>query len=194
MVTDMILESIQVVVTVLGLAFIWVQIKRSRKDAITGSLVTSLSERWLAIEERRMNIKEGEAKVYYKFLIPELEGMFANEYKGNLRALANALVFNETDRGLQDKEKVFDIIVREYADSDALFNLAEEEFMAGKYLRLVDEKLWRSWEYYLRIPFRSQRMRNYWKLRTKVGATFPAFVDFVEEHYLSSPPERGLED
>jgi hypothetical protein len=186
---DTIIQLIQLVVTIFGLIFVWIQIKRGRKDTLTGSFISSLFERWLAIEDRRLSIKEDDIKVYYKFLMPELSKILKSEYENNLSAFANDYVFNEDDRKFKSKQKIFNIVLREYADADALFNFCEEEFIVAKHLQLVDKKLWKYWEYYLAIPFKSERMRNYWKLKMRVGATFPAFVEFIEKNYLSSSPE-----
>jgi len=186
MAVDTIIQLVKLVVTVLGIVFLWIQINRGRKDAMTGSFINSLFERWLAIEDRRLSIKENDIKIYYKFLIPELEIILKTEYEDNLSALVHDYIFNEDDRKLKSKEKVFGIILREYADADAIFNLCEEEFVVAEHLQLVDKKLWNYWKYYLAMHFKSERMRNYWKLKMRVGAIFPAFAKFVEKNYFSS--------
>lgn len=182
---DTIIQIIQLVVTILGLVFIWIQIKRSRKDALTGSFISSLAERWLAIEERRLSIKEDDIKVYYKYLLPELNNILKTKYQGHLSSFASGYVFNDDDRKLKSKEKIFAIVLREYADIDAIFNYCEEEFIVANHLKLVDRKLWNYWEYYMALNFRSIQMKNYWNLRMKNGATYPEFVKFVEKNYLS---------
>jgi ABC-type antimicrobial peptide transport system permease subunit len=151
---DTIIQIIQLVVTILGLVFIWIQISRSRKDALTGSFISSLAERWLAIDDRRGSINDDDIKVYYKYLIPELNDMLKTKYQGNLASLASDYVFNDDDRKLKSKEKIFAIILREYADIDAIFNYCEEEFIVAKHLKLVNKKLWDYWEFYLALNFR----------------------------------------
>jgi hypothetical protein len=181
---DTIIQIIQLVITILGLVFIWIQINRSRKDALTGSFISSLSERWLAIEDRRLNLREDDIKVYYKYLIPELNDLLKTKYQGNLSSFLSDYVFNDDDIKLKSKEKIFALIVREYAEIDAIFNYCEEEFVVASHLKLVDKKLWDYWEYYLALNFKSEQMRNYWDLRMKHGATYPEFVKFVEKNYF----------
>jgi len=183
---DIVIQLIKLVVTILGLVFIWIQIKRSRKDALTGSFISSLSERWLAIESRRMSLKEDDLKIYYKFLVPELNQLLKAKYDEDLSAFADDYIFNTEDRVSENKEKIFSIVLREYADIEAIFNYCEEEFIVAKHLKLVDKKLWEYWEYYFAMNFRSRKMKNYWKLRMKYGATHPRFVNFIEKNYFKN--------
>jgi len=187
------IQIAQFILTLLGLLFIWIQIKRNSKDSMTSSFIASISERWLAIEDRRLNRTKDELKGYYEFLKPILEGILLNEYEGNLRAFANTYLFNQSERDIIDEEKVFNIIISEYADFGALMNLSEEEFLIGKHMQLVDKRLWKYWEYYLRLPFDSERGRLYWKLRLKYGVTFPDFIEFVENSYLNIAPKWKIE-
>ena len=103
-------QIIQALITLIGLLFIWYQIRRGRKDSMTSSIVSSLNERKLEIEKRKFSISEEDKRVYYKFLIPRLNEILYEEYKGDLHGLAKDYIFNEVDWKLKDKEKVFKIL------------------------------------------------------------------------------------
>ena len=105
-------QIIQAFITLVGLLFIWYQIRRGRKDSMTGSIVSSLNERKLEIEKRKFSISEEEQRVYYKFLIPRLNKILDEEYDGNLNNFAKNYIFNEDDWKLMDKDKIFKIIVK----------------------------------------------------------------------------------
>ena len=184
--SNILLQLIQIVITLVGLFFIWFQIKRGHKDTLTSSFINSLSDRWLAIENRKMSLgRVDEVKIYYKFLIPVLDEILETKFKNDLLSFNDNYIFNDDDRKINDKEKIFNIVIREYADIDALFNLCEEEYIVGKHLNLVDNKLWKYWEFYIRMPFDSKQMRNYWDLRLKVGAAYPDFIRYVQKNYLN---------
>lgn len=184
---EIILQIIQIAVIILGLLFVWYQIRRGRKDSTTGLFISSVSERWVSIEERRHNIKDEEVQEYIKLISPVLNDLLRTVCKGDVSRLAKAFFFNKEDLKLQDTQGLFTQIAKEYVDIDSIFNLCEEKYIAGKHLKLVNKRLWRYWEFYIRNVFNSQQMRNYWHLRQRVGPSYPPFVDFVEKAYLKKP-------
>ncbi len=85
------------------------------------------------------------------------------------------------------KSAVFDAIEKEFSIYDLVFNLFEEEFVAGNYLDLANKKLWDYWDSYIRYNFSIKIVRNHWLLRHECGVVFPGFVEFVKQEYLSEP-------
>jgi len=184
---EVVLQLIQITVIILGLILFWFRVHRGQKESRTGSFLLSLSERWKTIEEHRHNINENEIKTNYHLLAPVLSELLKNRCKGDLAALAKAFLFSKEDLTTTNRKKLFELIAKEYADIDSMINLYEEEYIAGRHLRLVSRKLWRYWEYHIKDFFESSKMRNYWHLRLKVGITYPPFVQFVEKKYLNRP-------
>jgi len=181
------LQIIQITVIILGLILFWFRVHSGQKKSRTTSFLLSVSERWKTIEEHRHNINENEIKTNYNLLAPVLYELLENRCTGDLAALAKAFLFTEEDLTTTNRKKLFELIAKEYADIDAMINLYEEEYIAGRHLKLVSRKLWRYWEFPIRDFFESVKMRNYWHLRLKVGITYPPFVQFVEKKYLKKP-------
>ena len=50
---ELFIQVIQAFITLIGLFFIWYQIRRGRKDSMTGSIVSSLNERKLEIKKQK---------------------------------------------------------------------------------------------------------------------------------------------
>ena len=184
-----------VILTFLGLSLIWYQIRSARQDSMTSSFISAVADHWMLIEDRRMQIRSGEMKVSYRLLPPHLEKLLSTEYQGNLATLAKDFLYHaEGDQliGLvtQGKDNVFEEIIKEYAYEDLIFNLYEEEFTTGKYLHLVNKKLWDYWESYMKQGFQSSVRQNHWRLRQVVGKTFPEFAKFVEQQCLGNTPHK----
>lgn len=185
---ELFIQVIQAFITLIGLFFIWYQIRRGRKDSMTGSIVSSLNERKLEIEKRKSKIKSEEQRIYYKFLIPRLNKKLKKKYNGNLKKFAKNYTFNKVDWELTDKEEIFKIIIREYSELDFLFSLFEEQFIAAKYLKLVDNKTWKYWEFYIKATFYYKQNRNHWKLRDKENFTFTPFYYYIKNECIDHPP------
>jgi hypothetical protein len=205
MTPELLVEIMSAVFTVLGLVLIWRQIESAREDAFTNSFISAVTDHWMAIEERRMQIRTGDFKVAYRFLPEQLEILLSTQYRNDLTALAKDFLFYSEAESLSEailqardlqiaklvalgQERVFDEVTREYAYQDLVFNLSEEEFVAGRYLRIVDERIWRYWEQYIRRGFRSPVRQNHWRLRQLIGKTFDDFARYVEEEYLAKEP------
>jgi hypothetical protein len=170
--------------TLIGLFLIWYQVKSTRKDSITGSLISSINDHWKVIEERKMKLRTGEEKVFYPAIFPVLDELLASKYGGNISALALDFLFDAKNQPIKSKENIFEAIEREYAYQDITFNFYEEEFLAGKHLKLVDDKLWDYWDFYISEHFSTKVKQNHWLLRQKIGRTYPAFAKFVEQKYI----------
>ena len=170
---------------VTGLLLIWYQVRSARKDSITGSLISAVDDHWKIIEERKMKLRTGEEKVSYASLFPVLDELLKDKYENDLSALARGFLFDHRQYSQGDKDQVFQAIAGEYAYQDITFNLYEEEFIAGRYLKLVDSKLWNYWDFYIREHFSTPVKQNHWLLRRKIGRTFPPFVEFVEQEYIT---------
>lgn len=181
---ETLLSVIGSLITLVGLFLIWYQVKSTRKDSITGSLISSINDHWKVIEERKMKLRTGEEKVFHPAIFPVLDELLASTYGGNISALASEFLFDAHKRSLKSKKKVFEAIEREYAYQDITFNFYEEEFLAGKHLKLVDAKLWDYWDFYISEHFSTKVKQNHWLLRTKIGRTYPAFAEFIEQRYI----------
>lgn len=186
MTLELIIASIGTLATITGLLLIWYQVKSARNDSITGSLISAVDDHWKIIEERKMRLRTGEESVYYPSLFPTLDELLAGKYDGDLMGLAKDYLFDHWQRSQGDKQEIFEAIAREYAYQDLTFNLYEEEFIAGRYLKLVDSKIWDYWEFYIRDHFTTSVKQNHWRLRRRIGRTFPPFVEFVESRYIPS--------
>jgi hypothetical protein len=188
MTLETVIQVSGIIITFLGLLLIWYQIKSERKDSMTSSFISAVADHWMLLEERRMQIRAGEMAVSYRLLPPRLEELLSAEYQGDLSAFAKDFLYIDDSQLAElvakGKDEVLNEVSREYAFEDMLFNFYEEEFVAGKYMRLVDKKLWGYWEGYIRQGFRSGVRQNHWRLRQAVGRTFPEFVRFVEKQYL----------
>lgn len=184
---ESILTIVSAIATVAGVLVIWWQIRSSHKDAIKSSLLASISEHWMLIEERRMRIRSGEVKVHYPNLRPHLEKLLSEKYNDDVLAmsqdfLAQSIRTVESDE--PDVNKLFELIESEYAYYDLIFNLYEEQFITAKYLKLADKKLWDYWLWYSRVNFKQRRVVQIWALRREVGLTFPPFAEHIEKQII----------
>ena len=179
--TEITLSIVSIAVTVFGFYIIFLQIKKSREDAITSSFITAVSEHWLSYEERLMKLRTGEDEVYHPTLNAKLEEILLTDYGGDYRKLAKDYLEEARVKTPRGKKGVFQAISQEYYIRDIILNLDEEEYFIAKELKLVSEKLWDWWEYYIKEDFQSPARRRYWELRKMVGVTHPKFVMFVEE-------------
>ena len=181
------MQCVAILVTLTGFAFVLLQIRAAQKNAMMSSLISAVANHWMLIEERRYKIRSGELKPRYRHLFTTLEQWLTDQYQGNLKAMADDFLWeNQSEIAAEGKSAVFDAITRELAFQDLIFNLYEEEFIAGKYLNLVSKELWDYWDLYIRQNFRNKKIRNLWRLRNEFGIVFPKFVEFVEREYLSS--------
>jgi hypothetical protein len=178
---DIVISIAGFVVTVIGLFLIFYQVRAARNDTMTGSFISSISEHWKSIEERRLQLRSGETPAYYPTLFPHLEKLLEGKYKGDLRALAKDYLLEYNNAKRLDKKAIFQAVANEYAYQDIVFNLYEEEFIAAWHLKLVNKKLKGYWRWYMQDTFaKSQVIKLHWELRQVVGRTSPLFVEFVE--------------
>ena len=176
-----------IIVTLLGVLVIVWQIYAAQKVAKMSSILSTVAEHWMLIEERRMQIRSGDMIVSYPRLLPHLKEILSARYNGNLDALAaDFLQGDQTEVIPKGEGEILEAVMREYARYDLYFNLCEEEYVAAKYLNVVNGKLWRYWDSYIRENFRSTVIQNHWQLRRVIGLTFPDFVEFVEQNYLAN--------
>jgi hypothetical protein len=179
-------------VTVIGLFLIFYQVSAARKDTMTGSFISSISDHWKSIEERRLQLRSGEPPAYYPTLFPHLEKLLKEEYKSDLRALAKDYLPEFDNAKRLGKKEVFQAVANEYAYQDIVFNLYEEEFIAAWHLNLVNRKLKAYWLWYMKDTFvKSQVVKLHWELRQVVGRTYPPFVEFVDKELI--PTEARAE-
>ena len=88
---DTIISIAGFVVTVVGLFLIFYQVRASRKITITGSFISSISEHWKAIEERRLQLRSGELPAYYPRLLAHLEKLLQEKHRNNLKRVCKSL-------------------------------------------------------------------------------------------------------
>jgi hypothetical protein len=182
-----ILQALGIFVTVFGFVLVIYQIRQGQRNAMMGSLMSAIANHWMLYEERSRKVRSGQLEVSYPYMHEILEECLRTEYQGNLAALAENFLWEpKIQMGKRKKDAVFEAITREFALHDMLFNLYEEEFIAGKYLQLTSTKLWEYWEAYLRKSFGAKVTQNHWRLRAKHASVFPKFVEFVEKEYLNS--------
>jgi hypothetical protein len=183
---DTIISIAGFAVTVIGLFLIFYQVSAARKDTMTGSFISSISEHWKSIEERRLQLRSGEPPAYYPTMFPYLEELYKKEkYKSDLRALAKDYLYEYDNANRLDKKAIFQAIANEYAYQDIVFNLYEEEYIAAWELNLVNKKLKGYWLWYMKETFeKSNVTRHHWELRQVVGRTSPLFVKFVEKELI----------
>jgi hypothetical protein len=121
-----------------------------------------------------------------------LETLLTNKYQDNLEAMADDFLYeNKSDLVASGKSAVIDMIVREFAIQDQIFNLYEEEYIAAKHLKLVKPELWEYWNFYIRSNFSNKRVSNHWQLRRELYNVFPKFTEFVEQEYH---PSKNTDD
>jgi hypothetical protein len=186
-IVTLIVQFVAVVITLGGLLLVAYQVRSAQRDALMSSLLSIVAEHWMLIEERRMTIRTGELKVHYPKLRLYLQELLSKKYEGNLKLFAEDYLYPSllhiANRG---EEQLLAAIEKEYAVNDLVFNLYEEEYLAGKYLGLASRELWNYWQSYMQKHFQSHVIRNHWKLRKAVGLTFAQFEAYVDENFASS--------
>lgn len=182
---DKIILTIGTIATVTGVWMIMYQIKSARVDAMTSSLLSAIAEHWFLIEERRIQLRGADTKIVFPGLFSQLDELLKSKYADDLSAFAKGYLRQHAEYTDKSREEVFQAIAREYAFQDMVFNFYEEEFLAGKQLKLADRRLWEYWEFYIKDAFRSPVKQNHWQLRRKLGRTFPQFVEYIEQNCLS---------
>jgi hypothetical protein len=141
-----ILQALGIFVTVFGFVLVIYQIRQGQRNAMMGSLMSAIANHWMLYEERSRKVRSGQLEVSYPYMHEILEECLRTEYQGNLAALAENFLWEpKIQMGKRKKDAVFEAITREFALHDMLFNLYEEEFIAGKYLQLTSTKLWEYW-------------------------------------------------
>jgi hypothetical protein len=185
-------QCLGVIVTLTGFFFVLYQIRSAQRNAMTSSFISVVANHWILLEERRMKISGGEWKIKssevnisFRGLWAKLEKKLSADYANDLKAMADDYLFGDQSEVIRSgKNALLDAIVRESVLQDHIFNLYEEEFIAGKYLNLVNRKLWNYWDSYMRKNFESPVVRNHWNLRLEMEKEFPQFAEFVRKEYF----------
>ena len=195
----MLLQCWGILLTLAAFGLVILQLRAVQRNSTMASFLSAVTEHSILIEEHGMKIRSGEMKVNLRGLQPKLEDLLTSRYESNLEAMAEDYLLG--DNGLvvhAGKKALFESIAREFAMQDHLFNLYEEEFIAGKHLRLVSKELWDYWDFYMRGNFKDPVVQRHWKLRKELAEGFPAFTAFVEKEYMlpapASPPRALVQE
>ena len=124
LIASLTLQSTAIIVLLVGFGLLIYQIWRGQRESMMSALMSTVTNHWTLIEERRMKIRSGELKGSYRGLRPALEKLLAERYHEELESLADDFLYdNQSSLATTGKSAVMEAIVRDFSIQDQVFNL-----------------------------------------------------------------------